>query len=1036
MGAVWKADDRLNQSEVAVKQVRREITGDAPRLALAREFQTLSTLRHPHIISVLDYGFEEGNPFLVMPLLRDSTPLTAAALRHAGVPVESAVRQILQALIYLHRRGVIHCDLKLSNVMVGTDGQVRLIDFGIASESQTAGQGTFTMRYLAPELVSGGSVSPASDLYSVGVLAYQLLAGCHPFEGGDAFALVPRILYEEPDFAHIPGRWVPFLARLLAKTPEARYGSAREAVLALAEAHGMPAPAETADLRESFLQAARFVGRQPEMTALQRRLDSVHQGCGGVLLVGGESGVGKSRLVDEMRTAALCDGLRVTRGQAVMDGGLTYQIWRDVLPPLLLDAHVPSEMAAILRAVVPQIGALTAHTHTVNEPVDAAKRFPGALTTLLVGLQEPTLIILEDLQWAADSVDVLRDLTPLLAERPVLVVATYRSDEMAGLIDNLPGAESIVLGRLSAPALADLSRAILGPDGVSVDLLDDIARQTEGNAFFVVEVMRALAEDAGSLDQIRGAPAAPIMTGGMRHIMRRRLNRAPVWARPLLNTAAVAGRSLDLRVLDVLAGDDVRLEHWLAACADVALFDVVETGWRFAHDKIREALLAEIDDRELAAQNRRVAAALEAVYGEDPAYAGVTARHWAEASDPERASSAAQRSDIYHRRTSAHKAAQHMLRSVLARMDDSRDAAYSVPLYLALGERHVELGEFAEARRAYERGMAVAAEHGITRGLVRGPLGLAYIEWRTGDINAAFALFERVLETDDADVLSRARALNFMGSYYVASLDFARAEPFYREAEQLCLAADNNEGLLLTRGNLSYLYLMNGRAEAGVQAAQAARELAVQEGNGLAEASALVNLTLGLCYIGEFDEAERTIDMFDGLIERIGERFLSAYGLRTRAILSELRGDYAQACPLYLRAIDAFDAMDSPVEVIHTRVEMIHARCAMGDFDAARVQLMAMLDDARSIEDREASDVIVYAGALLAASLGQTGFAQAWLDALGNGAKVGGYYLAMVRRSIDALLAHDDPARRRKVAPPNGDILDAIRAAFDEDFPA
>lgn len=115
---------------------------------------------------------------------------------------------------------------------------------------------------------------------------------------------------------------------------------------------------------------------------------------------------------------------------------------------------------------------------------------------------------------------------------------------------------------------------------------------------------------------------------------------------------------------------------------------------------------------------------------------------------------------------------------------------------------------------------------------------------------------------------------------------------------------------------------------------------------------------------------------------------------------------------------------------------MIHARCAMGDFDAARVQLMAMLDDARSIEDREASDVIVYAGALLAASLGQTGFAQAWLDALGNGAKVGGYYLAMVRRSIDALLAHDDPARRRKVAPPNGDILDAIRAAFDEDFPA
>jgi tetratricopeptide (TPR) repeat protein len=979
MGTVWRAYDRLAQSMVAVKQVVRDAFGDEPRLALAREFRTLSTLRHPHIISVLDYGFDSGKPFLVMPLLEDSQPIGRHRLNWAGIRVEDALVQILLALTYLHRRGIVHCDLKPSNVLICSDRLIRLIDFGIASESMGKTPSAVTLRYLAPELIAGAPVSPAADLYSLGILAYELFTGGYPYDGSSAYELAPQILYEEPNLSGLPVSIAEVVSRLLLKRPGDRYASAIEALFSLCEACEIEVPAETADLRESFLQAARFVGREGELDLLTQRMAKAKTGCGGILVIGGESGVGKSRLVDEIRTIALCDGFRVTRGQAVSTGGLAFQIWREALPPLLMNTPVDSEDAVVLRLAVPQIEILTGLVLNSDDPVDSAMQFPRVLASFLMRIREPVLILLEDLQWAHETIPILQDIVTRLSKIPVLILCTYRDDEFSTLPENLAGPEYVSLSRLSEVALSELAHSILGPRRVDAEFLKALSQQTEGNVFFVVEIMRELAENAGSLAAIRDVPEASVMTGGMKEILHNRLRKVPDWARPLLDLTAIAGRHLDMAIVRKLAGDRFQVDVWLTVCAEVALLDVSPEGlWRFAHDKIREAILESIPDDIRTTLHRTVARAIDDIYGDNPAYASIAAQHWSDAGDPPSAAGAALRAEAYLRRKSAHKDAQHMLRYVLARLDDDVVAEYSVPLYLALGERHVELGEFREARECYQHGLRLAESQGITSGLARGPLGLAYIEWRTGSLEHAFRLFCRVLEIEDADILSRARALNFLGGYHVQNREFSEAERCYREAELECLLVENREGLLLTKGNKCYSYYLKGDIYAGLEAGQEACVLARHEGNALAEAGSLINVTLCLCYLSRYDEAEQTLRQFEKIVERQGDRFLSAFGVRTRAILSQHNGDYASATAQYINAIQAFEALGAINETAHTRFGLIHNWCLAREFSGIELQLRSILDETRVVGSSELKVISAYAAVLAAASTGYTAIARKW----------------------------------------------------------
>jgi predicted ATPase len=644
MGTVFKAYDRLTQQHIALKRVKLDGSTADLRLNLANEFRTLASLRHPHIIDVLDYGFDEGRqPFFTMPLLAKARPLTHASTSDQGGRI-TLLLQVLQALAYLHRFGVLHRDLKPANVLVTGQGHARLLDFGLAQMStpDTANRSettTGTLDYMAPELLRGQVATPASDLYSFGVLAAEVLFNHYPFGDGLTVRLgnIMAGMYTLPP--DVPTAFQAVFSRLLSKDPAQRYQSSQAAIEALCKAAGRPVSQETPALRESYLQANRFVGRNAELVQLEKALEATQTGSGQVWLIGGESGVGKSRLVDELRIRALTQGVRVIRGTSSPQ---PYAVWREPIRRLVLTTQLDDMQLGILKTLVPDAARLAGRPipepPAMTEEADRQRLFV-TVATLLRRQREALVLILEDLHENEDSRALLNYILPQTAEHPWLIVSTYRREETPNLPRNFPQARTMLLERFDEDAMRSLSTSMLGEAGSDPKVLDLLKKETEGNAFFMVEVVRLLAEHAGSLSEItaKNLPRE-IVTGGVQQVIKRRISRLPSEFMPLLHAAALLGRVPELSVLTAFSSA-AQVEEFLTAAANIALLESRDDAWRFSHDKIREYLLHQTTHE--PAFYRKLAAAIEGAEPDNPQLAPLRADLWKQAGDTAREAQAA-----------------------------------------------------------------------------------------------------------------------------------------------------------------------------------------------------------------------------------------------------------------------------------------------------------------------------------------------------------------------------------------------------------
>ncbi|MCU0497131.1 MAG: AAA family ATPase [Anaerolineae bacterium] len=888
MGAVYRAVDRLTGKVVALKRVTMNELHLEPsasgaqtdvRVALTQEFKLIASLRHPNVITVLDYGFDQNRePYYTMEYLAGADTLLEASRPQNIVQRVHLLVQTLQALTYLHRRGILHRDLKPANVLV-YEGQVKVLDFGLSmmrdrvdrsQRSEESDPAVGTLGYMPPEVLLGDPPREAADLYAVGIMAYEIFAGRHPFHIEDVGLLINDILHTAPDVYQldISLPLAQVIQRLLMKNPQDRYQNAREVIADLSASVETPIHIETEATRESFLQAARFVGRDHELDQLTHALKVTTTGQGSLWLIGGESGVGKSRLTDELRTRALVQGALVMQGQSENATGIPYQMWRSVIQWLMLLRDLSADEINVIHNLT-----LEQTPTSPLDPATAQARFLRILKESLASLDQPVLFLVEDLHWAgSESIALLVQLEKMLSTLPLLIVVSYRDDERPDIPQLFPSVPVMKLTRLSERGIAELSQAMLGEVGRQAHVVDLLKRETEGNIFFIIEVIRALADEAGDLEQI-GLMTLPehVFSGGIKRIVQHRLKHIPPYAYQLLYHAAVSGRQLDLTLLKILA-PTIDLDRWLTDCANASVLEVADGNqWRFTHDKLREGVIADLSDLERIETHQHVAKAIEQIYGRERVSA--LAYHWGKAQHIEK--------ELFYTRL----AGQQALRSgaYLEAVDyfertlqlTPENSAAQIDLMQQLGEAHLGFGGYDQARRLYQQSAGLADQFGQTP--------------------------------------AKANALARLGDIAHTQNDYKTAESLYTESHRLYQQLGDRQGVAKTLNSLGTLAYDLGEAERAKRLYQESLNLTRESGGQWGMAGAIRK-----------DEAINTRDTqeFRLLLGQLDTQLESGDQLNAAKTLQQLGesavhvGDIQTAKDYYERSVALYRALNQPIGVI------------------------------------------------------------------------------------------------------------------------
>jgi serine/threonine-protein kinase len=270
MANVYLAEDEELGRQVAIKILNERHAADEQFVErFRREAKNAASLSHPNIVQIYDRGEAEGTYYIAMEYLEGQTLKELAATR-PPLPIREAIgyaRQILAALRFAHRKGIVHRDIKPHNALIDDDGRVKVTDFGIAragpsSQMTEAGSIIGTAQYLSPEQARGSAVDQRSDLYSIGVVLYELLTESVPFTGDTPVEIAMKHLSSVPEppsarRAEVTRPLDQVVLRALAKDPEERYASAEEMDAELARvAEGLPVSAETAEAATAVLSGA------------------------------------------------------------------------------------------------------------------------------------------------------------------------------------------------------------------------------------------------------------------------------------------------------------------------------------------------------------------------------------------------------------------------------------------------------------------------------------------------------------------------------------------------------------------------------------------------------------------------------------------------------------------------------------------------------------------------------------------------------------------------------------------------------------
>jgi Nif-specific regulatory protein len=1006
--AVYRVYDASFKRDVAMKILRHELSEPQQLLRFKTEFSTLVSLDHPSIIKVHDFGLlQDRFPYFTMEFFAGKK-IAEFFDGHSWDALYDVILQIAAGLHHIHHLGIIHLDLKPSNILVDEHGKAKIMDFGVAVESHQVLDRKIrgTLHYMAPEVLRQDRVDARADLYALGMTLYETVTGALPGYGKPPIDVI-RMRFDEdirPPSAinpRVPEELERIINKLLEKDPRHRYSSAAAVLHDVAGAAGKTAPAGELLVGKGQLYAAPLIGRKHEVAQLTSLIAEAREGRGSGAILAGAEGMGKSRIVRDATLRAQLDGARVFCGRCPVNRKSIYAPFFDIFEQMVTavnpDADVAAEIRRLLRPLVtPANGEEPAPPtgqkyRLYNRIVQSMQDMYGFLSAANTS-GSPLILVIEDLQWADPSTaELFTFLVGEARQNKLLVIGTLTVDsnadgsgdallaqwEQRGRDTNFP---LLRVDALTEPLVREHLQSLLGEQNVPDEFVRWMLWESAGSPLNIRRVIDYLIAHnylrwnptgwATDMERIRSLR----IPGGAASILMEKVDALVTNERAALEAAAVFGEVSDV---DLLTSVGAPAAGRAAEEAYVALRSLIEQGLldessdgktvTFPQIHLRDALYNAMTERRRAELHLRAANALEpALTAGAQQLLGQVAFHFARANDTARGIRYSVEAGDLAMRTVAHQEATDFYRSALELMDlAGAEEARKAEVREKLADAYYRNNDFRSAMSAYQYLLksfqARSKDDAPNRDLARVMKKIGKVLAKRGEQDAALSYFQNALDQFEklGERLEVAELLNRSAWLHREKDDYEGARAFSERALQLL------EGV---EPNIVYGYIKNmlGCIEYNLGSWQKARDLlleALQIGDKLGSEQlckvATTNLGNTLWKLGDWNTALTYFKMNLELSEQQGDLWNLITAYNNIGIIEFGRGNFQTAAQYFERSVRLDEKIGALENEALARENLAEALEMLGRWTDALVQYNRCLS-LQGFDETRASRTSVY----------------------------------------------------------------------------